>query len=206
MGRTLHTRILRTEPIPPEIWRKVESAAAAMNDCFTWTCENLGLQLLDDEERERMAYEPDSPSEPPVQADDFTKVASDEWNALLVVRFMRWVSTLLPDAVVTVRDEGDYVLAGNVIFEAGNVRLNEVRVARQREYLAETKQSWLIKPLDVAVSLAEQYGIYFAQIYAAEYADRKEIAALEIPKQDLAKLSINEVADLIRFPWEEQAA
>lgn len=112
MGRTLNTRILRSQPLPRETWKTIQTVANAINKRFTWTCGNLSPLNLDDEEPRHFAFQSDTPSDHPVQACDFTKVAGDEWNALLVVRFMRWLSTLLPDSIVKVHDEGGYILAG----------------------------------------------------------------------------------------------
>ena len=202
MGRTLHTRILRAEPIPLRIWRKVESVADIMNERFTWTCESLKPSLVTDEERRR--FKSDSPNDPPIRVYSFTKVANDEWNALLVVRFWRWVSTLLPDALVKVYDEGDYIPAGHVVFTAGRVELDESRIEDRRAYLAEQGLGGFLKQLDVAVAIAKRHGLYFAEFPGSWVADVDEVVALGLKPSDLKHLSIDEVADRIRFPWQKE--
>lgn len=206
MGRTVHTRILRTAPIERETWRKIDAAAIAMNDRFTWTCESFRPSLVDKEDRRRDWLKPDALSEPPVQAYDMTKVANDDWNALLIVRFMRWVSTLVPDAVVKICDEGRYILTGDLLFLDGWARLDQVGILRTRVRLYETGRLDILTGFQQAVRTAEAVSQYFRPIRAIDYADRKEIADLGHSKRELATLSIDAVANDIRFPWQEQAA
>lgn len=173
-----------------------------MNEQFTWTCENLGIDPVGPSDTWLRA----EANEPPAQAYGFTKVADDEWNALLVVRFARWLSTQLPDAIVKVNDEGDYILTGYLILEAGHARLDLARIESKKRYLKEQKMGYLVKTLETAVALGRDYGLFFGQFPAAIYADREEIAALEMPKKDLALLTIDNVADMMVFPWEKRAA
>lgn len=177
-----------------------------MNKRFTWTCERIHPLLLDDEGRRQMSFQPDTPLDPPVQACDFAKVAEDEWNALLVVRFWRWVSTLLPDALVRVHDEGDYILAGYVVFTAGQVKLDAPRIESWRAYMTENGFHWRIKQLDIAMELAERHGLYFAELPGSLVWRHNEIAPLGLSLCDLQRRSLNEVADLIRFPWQKKVA
>lgn len=202
MGRTLHIRVHSADPIQLATWKVIRKIAAQMNDQFTWTCENLGINPVGPSD----TWLSVEANEPPAQAYSFTKVAYDEWNALLLVRFARWLSTQLPDAVVKVHDEGDYILADSLILEAGRERLDWPRIERQRSYLFDEKTRWRLKSFETAVTLGQDYGLFFGHFPAAAYADRTEISALRIPKKDMAQLSIDEVADRLTFPWEKRAA
>jgi hypothetical protein len=205
MGRTLHYRLLAPQQLPAEIWHVIESVQNAMNERFTWTCEHLKLEPVSEEDRRRGDHAPDLPSDAPVQAYGFTKVISDEWNAVLVIRFVKWLSALLPHVKIKVSDEGDYILAGDLIFEAGEPRPDCVRIARQRDLLRKAGLSDELKQLATAAKYAVLHGLYYAEIPASDYADRKELAALKLP-DGLAGLSLGDAAERMQFPWQEDAA
>lgn len=205
MGRTLHYQLLAYQPLPPEIWRVIESVQSAMNERFSWTGETLKLEPVGEEERQRGDFAPDLSSDAPVQAYGFTRVYDDEWNAVLVIRFVKWLSALLPQTTIRVHDEGDYVLCGHLIFEAGEERPDCVRIARQCDYLKSQGLSDSLKRLGSAVQNAVLLGLYYAKFPASDYADRKELVALTQP-DNLAGLSLGDAAELMQFPWHAEAA
>lgn len=205
MGRTLHYRVLSERQLPPEIWHVIESVQDSMNERFTCTCENIKLQPVSEADRKRGDHNPNAPSDAPVQAYGFTKVLADEWNAVLVVRFVQWLSALLPHSKVELHDEGDYVLCGNLIFEAGEPRPDGACIAQRCDYLKGQGYSDVLKQLAEAVQYAVLHGFFFTKYPASEYADRMELAALKLP-DGLAGLSLGDVAERMQFPWQDEAS
>lgn len=202
MGRTLHYRVLAPEAIPPEALATIASVVRAMNKRFTWTCEPLGFSVP----------EPSMPragreSEPfdcfPLRAEGFTKVASDEWNACLTIRFVTWLSRMLPDATVTLLDEGRYIPAHHVMLESGKMTIDRIRLANVLGRIEGRDDRGAIGIFWINIAAALN-GHFFGSIRAADYADRQEIQGLEIPKRDLGHMSLEEVADRIVFPWDAQ--
>ena len=200
----MHYRLLAPQPLPSEIWHVIESVQNAMNERFTWTCENLKLNPVSEEQRRQREHTPDLSTDAPVQAYGFTKVMSDEWNAVLVIRFVKWLSALLPQAKIKVSDEGNYIPCGDVIFEAGEERPDSVRIVRQCAYLNSRGLDDEVKRLATASQLAMLKGLYYTQFPASAYADRKELSALKLPDR-LVGLSLGDAAERMRFPWQEEA-
>jgi hypothetical protein len=56
-------------------------------------------------------------------ASGFTRVADDEWNAFLVCDFLLKVSTLLPDCLISLTDEGKFLKMGSVDLRNASVIL-----------------------------------------------------------------------------------
>lgn len=196
----MHYRLLAAQPLPLEIWHVIESVQNAMNERFTWTCEDLKLEPVSEERRRQGDHAPDLSTDAPVQAYGFTKVASDEWNAVLVIRFVKWLSALLPQAKIKITDEGDYIPCGDLIFEAGEERPDCVRIVRHCAYLNSQGLDDEVKSLAKAGQLALLKGLYYAEFPATDYADRKEFAALKLP-DSLAGLSLGDAAERMQFPW-----
>ena len=204
MGRTLHFRILADKPLPSATWHAIERIERAMSQRFTWTCESLKLEPVDDEDREQGLFLPDLLQEQPLQANGITKVRDDEWNAVLVLRYVQWLSRLVPEARVKVTDEGDYVLCGDLIFEAGEGRPDSVRIVRQCAFLDSQGLRDELRTLAQAAAHAHQHRVYYANVPANDYADRTEIASLK-DTRDLSRITLNDAADCLPFPWQDQA-
>lgn len=208
MGRTLHYQVLYDRSLPYETEREILLAQSMLNHHFTWTCENLSLELFaepeapDPRERSVIVSKRKNPS-PPRIGWGFTKVASDEWNACLGVTFLRWVSTRLPDATVTIFDEGDYILGGPLRIRNGDFALDETRLAQQREYLLEHSLDDALADFEKNVQRARD-GVLFAPVLAREYADRPEIETLKLTEAQLDKVTLAEVADTLVMPWDTE--
>ena len=67
-------------------------------------------------------------------ASGFTRVADNEWNAYLVCDFLLKASTLLPDAIINVTDEGKFV-------KTGQVQLRNASVILSRDVLTSDKEA-----------------------------------------------------------------
>jgi hypothetical protein len=202
MGRCLTYEVfgdLEEGPIPHTVRRRIQLAADMLTHHFTWTSESLRIDFGEYPAVTYSAVPPD-----PWQAllgDGFTKVGSDEWNALLITRYMRWVSTQIPTRTVRLIDEGDYILGGFAVFRNGNISLDSGCIKRQCLRLQDKGRSELVPKVEEAVSKA-CHGEFFSVIPAAGYADRKEIADLGLATEDLAKLTLEDVADKLKFPWQ----
>ncbi len=205
MGRTLCYEVIYDKPLPYETRREIRLAQLMLNTHFTWTCEELSLEFFERPETPAKSdkYFADTRNPSPRIATGFTKVADDEWNAALVTAFMRWVSTRLPEATITLHDEGDYILAGYVLFRNGGTEVDQERVARQREYLKAQKLDKYLARYDKSADMARD-GVFFNKYSAQEYASRREIAALGLTKEELAEATLDEVVNRLVLPWKTE--
>lgn len=198
MGRTLHYKVQADQPIPWEAWREIRAVQAVMNIRFTWRWEELALSPIESDERAKYGF---GSLHPTVQAWGFTKVCEDEWNAVLVTRFIRWVSRRLPRSLVNLVDEGKYVLLGDVTFTAGESCMRLDSIPKRRSFLKQRELTQDLARFDNAIVQAGR-GVYFAKVPARDYADRDEIKKLALPQDQLDRMTLDEVADRIPFPWD----
>ena len=67
-------------------------------------------------------------------ASGFTKVASNEYNAKLILDFLLDISPIIPDAEVYLKDEGDFLLTG-VIIQNEQLKVDSKAANKQLRYL-----------------------------------------------------------------------
>ncbi len=203
MGRTIHYEIfgdLEEGPVPEETRKRIIDVQRAMNRSFTWTAEQLALEL---DEHCALTYSQEVPRPwAPRIGWGFTKVGDDEWNAALVVRFLNWVATQVPSkAFVRLYDEGDYVIPGRILFRHGQIALDETEISRHREYLSKHAREWLPEfERNVAEGRVERW---LRPVSALDYLDRPEIAKVRagMKAEAFHELILEDVADRIAFPW-----
>lgn len=201
MGRTLHYAIYDDPKNYREAEREIRIAEELLIYRFTWDCEWPSLRLLDEGDRLRRADESVLKLKPPIPiAEGFTKVADDEWNAVLITRFAMWVSRRLPTATVRLNDEGDYLTPGYQRLRAGAAELDHERLAENRAHLEKHDLRKYIQSQREQIEAFER-GETHRSIPAREYADRREIRALGFAPEVLARMTLDEVADAIAFPW-----
>jgi hypothetical protein len=201
MGRSLPYAIYDDLKNYRSAEREIRIATELLNYRFTWTCEKPFLDRLN--EREILRHERASKSklwQPLPIAYGLTKVAGDEWNAVLLTRYVAWLSRRLPDAKVTIRDEGDYLTPGCQILRNGVPELDHERLAESRTYLEKHDMREYIELQREQIE-AFGRGETHRSVAAKEYADRREIRALGLPEEALARMTLDEVADMIAFPW-----
>lgn len=204
MGRTLHYSLFGDEQLPLAERREIELAQRMLNHHFTWTCENLGFDLFDALQLTYSdAIQRNQTPWMPRLGTGFTKVAEDEWNAQVVVAFVQWVSSRLPNVTVRLYDEGDYIPCGYLWFQRGIPALDLPNIARWHDYLRSNGRSDALAQLDEAEKQAKR-GIFFASVNAAEYADRSEIKELGLTDKELAKMTLKEVSDAVTMPWQTE--
>lgn len=201
MGRTLHYAIYDDSKSYQEAAREIRVAQELLIYRFTWTCEWPSLCFLDECERlQREARSLFKPWKPTPVADGFTKVRDDEWNAVLVTRYVTWLSRRLPNATVTLLDEGDYLTPGYHILRAGVPELDLERLAESRACL---EKHGLREYIERQVDEIEAFkrGEHHRSFAVGDYADRREIRALRFAPEVLARMTLDEVADAMTFPW-----
>lgn len=201
MGRTLHYAVYDDPKYYQSAEREIRVAQELLIYRFTWTCEWPSLWFLDEGERLRRADATLLKQKPPIPiADGFTKVADDEWNAVLITRFATWLSRRLPTATVTLHDEGSYLTPGYQILRGGAAELDLERLAKSRAYLEKHGLQDYIQ-LQADQIEAFKRGEHHRSIAAGDYADRREIRALGFTPEEVARMTLDEVADAIAFPW-----
>ena len=67
-------------------------------------------------------------------ASGFTRVAGNEWNALLVCDFLLKASTLLESATIEVFDEGHFIKTGHIRLRKGNVSILREHAGKESYY------------------------------------------------------------------------
>lgn len=201
MGRTLHYKVYDEPKNYREAEREIRIARELLIDRFTWTCEWPSLRHLDEGDRLRRADETVLKQKPPVPiAEGFTKVADDEWNAVLITRYVTWLSRRLPTATVTLRDEGDYLSPGRQILRRGKPELDYDELLDRAQRFVDAGQHEALRVLREKVE-AFKRGEIHRSIPAREYADRREIQALGFTPETLARMTLDEDADAVAFPW-----
>jgi len=184
-------------PVPPEIRREIANVQQRMNHDFTWTNETPTLELF---EHCQITYA--APMPRPYAARLGTGIAAvhyDQWNALLVVRFLRWVSTKLPPgSYIRLQDDGSYVILQSVRLVRGEFRLGADDIARLSRHPHDPRA------LERRISRATRGRWVHAVAAAIYYEGRPEIAAIAHAMEPMAfkMLSLEDVADRIVFPWQ----
>jgi hypothetical protein len=201
MGRTLHYKVFDTDRHYADARKEIRIAQELLLFRYTWPCEQPTLRDLDGRGRRDLVDLGVYPRSGPFPiADGFTKVAGDEWSAVLLTRFMTWVSRRLPEATVALHDEGDYLTAGYHVLRNGAVTLDEERLDEHRQYLVERRLDvYLARQRDAVEQF--KHDVIHLPIPARDYADRPEIVALGIPADVLGQMTLDEVADRLTFPW-----
>jgi hypothetical protein len=204
MGRTLHYSLFGTDQIPWDTRREIQLAQRMLDHHYSWTCENLHLDLFDQPELTysdmfAKGYEPRLPR----LGSGSTKVRGDEWHAHLLITFLLWVSSRLPEVTVRVMDEGDYILGGYLVLQHGVLALDLIGMAHWREYLRSGEFEDVLARLDDAERQATA-GVFFGPVFALEYADRPEVAKLGLTDKALAKTTLKEVSEAITMPWQTE--
>jgi hypothetical protein len=206
MGRTIHYDVfgdLEDGPVPEQTRQRIMDVQRIMNHDFTWTCENLSLELF---EHCQITYGVDPPIPWAARLGwGFTKVAADEWNAALVVRFIRWVSTQLPDrAFIRLHDEGNYVIPGFVIVNRGDFDLDTVSIDRHRAYLRAHAREYLPR-MDECEAEARR-GHWLRPVPVLEYYDRHRRdlhrAMTVLSGDEFFDVTLEEAARETIFPWQ----
>jgi hypothetical protein len=179
MGRTIHYRIRGPRALTAYEGSALGSAMTLMNERFTWSCENLGLNFV----TPMGAREPGDDGKD-IRTWGFTKVADDEWNALLVVRFLIWASATLPDHTIEADDEGQYILASSLVIRGGvpHVDLPRLRRTRARNERAGSSTAWIDRAISFGVK-----GELFAKLPAADHCNRvPDFRELDASREELA--------------------
>ena len=204
MGRCLTYEVfgnLEEGPIPHKVRRRIQLATDMLTYSFTWTSESLMIDFSEYPAITCAAVPPE-----PWQAllgDGVTKVGDDEWNALLITRYLRWVSTQIPTRTIRVIDEGDYIIASFAVFRDGDISVDSGMVKRQCELYRNNGCSDLIPKLEEAV-LKACHGEFFRAVPATDYADYVETQRLRLAPDELARLTLDDIADKLTFPWQSE--
>ncbi len=179
-------------------WPEIDRMQDAMNERFSWFCERLCLEPVIETRHARG----DDDGSPPVAAvaRGFTKVGGNDWEAVLVVHFLLWLSRRIPDAYVDVVDEGDLLLANPMGLRAGVPRLNERSIRARCDALRSAGNPQTFEDFEQLVAALKQ-GRILRAVPAVDYADLSEIKALGLDQETLARMTLEELAARMPFPW-----
>lgn len=171
---------------------------ALMNKRFTWTGSGLNLFLPFDR-HVLTSLE----SLLPVRGAGRTRVFSDEWNALLVVRFLDWLSQRLPEHEVRIHDSGSFLSPSDVVLIAGRPH-RALDSGANASAAADGDDSRRPTPTGASVLERLTGGRYYESVPASLYADVPEIAAAPISREELAVMTLDDIAELFLFPWDTE--
>lgn len=216
MSYHLRYGISKRTPPSPKALRDILDAQAELNRNCTWTNERLNLTP------ERSQHQPfsfpmvrfgaprfsiaghqETPAviDPSQVADaaakGSTKVRDNLWNAWLVYAFLKECSERHPELLFELRDDGGFVLPGAVWIRNGHVELQREWLNRERERAIETTGDVQAAAPYVWAEAEALEGRFFQEGQAGEHMDIPEIRDLGIDWQDLAAMSLGDVADLV---------
>ncbi len=198
MGRTVDYHIysdLEGDHIPVQTRRRILRTQNQMNQRFSWRGERIWLEFLE---------HPNSAttSARPRLGGGFTKVYEDEWNVVLVVRFLQWVSEQLPKTCfICLTDEGDYIIPGSLLIRGGKLSLDETAIDEGQQRLIATGDERLAEFEKQVAALRR--GPWFKHVLALDYQEYPEISKLqqEMKTEQFDGLTLEDAADRIVFPW-----
>lgn len=192
---TMRYRILDTLENFEEARKDLELVLRLMNERFTWPHGPLTL----------------TPNAPPPShdpgADLFAVargeviVAEDRWSAMLVVRLLLWVSERLPQGFVELTDESRLCHLGMIVFKTGCFGIPVPGDARQRR-LAAGRAGGPSALLHALAKAAD--GDFLLDVPAEEASSRPEVQRLGLRETELRRMSLQELANRMPFPWETE--
>jgi hypothetical protein len=196
MGTNLSFCVYGDVPAVRAAYAEIDAVVARMNVCFTW--EHGGLKLY---RREPPYLDESDPDELVVfgSAD-----GGSIWNALLVVEFAAWLSRRLPDHRIGVEDKRRfYVRTLFLDFRRGVPELVSGR-SLVRSYGLDGLGHGDTPGVPVNADADALRHAFFARPSARGFARLPEIAALGLPEETIARMTLGEVAARIVFPWEAE--
>lgn len=198
MGRTLWYELHLSRPLSWAEEKEIRAAVAVMNHRCTWTCEELNLRALESERRDE--YVRENPGHAPPVLWGMTKVCNDEWNALLIVRFLIWLAGRFEGARIRLHDEGSLVRCSYVTIWNGVLTPDLDAIERQRRWLEENgRAEWATKLVE-RQRTAPVAGI-LNDGPAAEFSDRREVLALGISDATMRLFRMSDLAQRLSIPW-----
>jgi hypothetical protein len=190
---TMRYRILDMPANYQEARKDIDLAVRLMNERFTWPYGKLSLTPSAAPQRDRATGLH-------VVARDSVLVADDRWSAILVIRFLRWVSERLPRAFVELDDESGLCPLGRVTLVAGRFGVPVPRDARKRRRLEDRAGG----PDALKRALAASDGDFLLDVPAWPYAVRPEVQRLGLREDDFQRMSLQELADRMPLPWKTE--
>ncbi len=134
---------------------------------------------------------------PEAFASGSTRVRDNLWNAHLVAAFLRHVSAENPELLLELRDDGGFVLPGAVWIKNGKVELQRDWLNRERERALEKFGDPEAAGPFVWAEHQALEGRFFLDGPASDYTEVPEIRELEASWEQLASMSIGDVAELV---------
>lgn len=161
MGRTLHYEFFGE--VGEEEFGRLMKLGDGYNEKYRWTCENIKVFRN---------YEDGHPW-------GFTKVGENEWNAKLVADFCAEASRMLPGVAVRLRDEGEYVVPGSVVFRDGvaEVDYKDLVGSLVWAYYTNDRYGSFLSWYTRAVASVEG-GKLFLDVREEDYADHPPYASM----------------------------
>jgi len=209
--------ISKRTPASPKVLKEILDAQAAVNAGCAWTHERLSLVAPRETGRTVLnlpftrfgfasgpiTIHPDgltaggSESSENAFVQGSTRVRDNLWNAHLVAAFLKRISRMHPGLLLELRDEGGFVIPGSVWIRGGNVEANREFLNRERVRALEVTGDPQAAAPYVWAEMQGLSGNYFLDAAVNEYAEAPEIRDLDARWQQLAAMSLSDVASLV---------
>lgn len=201
MLRSVHLLVYCLEKHIQREWSAINRVRRALNHLGTWTHGTIVFKRYQNNFRGYSSVDEATQYAKPT-AIGFAEVGEDDWNALLVFRFAHWLSSVLQDSRILVSDEGDYSPFGALEVVAGEWSISDESRDAWWKFLALSGRWNRLHDIQL-----REFGIDlehpFAAISAGLYAHKPEIQALRLSDSVLARMTIDEVANRLQFPWSD---
>lgn len=127
-------------------------------------------------------------------------IGDNEWHALVVARYLAWVTQYAPGLLVKAHDDGRYFLADDLLFHNGIAMLDPDRTRAElgggRGNVTQAARS------SALTGVAFHSRPLFATVPAAPYAHEPAIRALGLSGTQLSQMTLDVVAARVVFPWD----
>lgn len=129
------------------------------------------------------------------------ELGDNEWLALVVTRYLIALTRQMPGLVIKAHDDGRYFLVDDLVFRDGAATLDPERSGPKGGEASPGAghahvESW------AALALSPRSDALFATIAAERYASEPAIKALGLTRKELARMTLEDVAARVVFPWE----
>ncbi|MFI5298335.1 MAG: hypothetical protein ACHREM_09575 [Polyangiales bacterium] len=189
MRTTIHYAVYSERELRQDEWKEICAAQAVVNHRCTWTSGDLSLERLDPRGREASSLTLVGKAK--AVAWGQTKVDEDEWNTVLVIAFLDWLTTRYPHMTVQIRFDGPFGL--------GTARLLGGRDVQPERRPTDNVECPSSRPRAIGEHADDER--IFALISIDNYRDRREVVALGLSDAELRSLTVVDVVKRLPIPW-----
>jgi hypothetical protein len=130
------------------------------------------------------------------------ELGDNEWLALVVTRYLIALTRYIPGLVIKAHDDDRYFLADDLVFRNG-VATRDPERSGPTGGEARTGEDPSRVEFPTTMVMSPRPDALFATVAAERYASESAIKALELSPKQLARMTLEDVAARVVFPWRE---